>query len=70
LVVLTAGSGSLPGWSADQDALATLSTDSIHRVINGTDHAGMIEAGKGAAATTRAILDVVGSIRTALARAG
>jgi pimeloyl-ACP methyl ester carboxylesterase len=65
LVVLTAGSGSAVDWFADQDALATLSTDSIHRVINGTDHAGMIETGNGAAATTRAILDVVSSLRTA-----
>jgi pimeloyl-ACP methyl ester carboxylesterase len=70
LVVLTASIGNLPGWSEDQDALATLSTDSVHLVINGTDHAGMIEAGKGAAATTRAIGDVVGSIRAAPARAG
>jgi pimeloyl-ACP methyl ester carboxylesterase len=70
LVVLTASIGNLPGWSEDQDALATLSTDSVHLVVNGTDHAGMIKAGNGAAATTRAILDVVGSIRTALARAG
>lgn len=64
LVVLTAGNGSPADWFADQDALATLSTDSVHRVIDGTDHAGMIEAGKGSAATTRAILDVVSSIRT------
>ena len=65
LVVLTAGSGSPAGWSAKQDALATLSPDSVHRVVNGTDHAGMIANEKGAAATTRAILDVVSSIRTA-----
>jgi pimeloyl-ACP methyl ester carboxylesterase len=33
LVVLTAGSGSSADWSAKQDALATLSTNSVHRVI-------------------------------------
>ena len=65
LVVLTAGSGSSADWFADQDALATLSTDSVHRVIDGIDHAGMIEEGKGATATTRAILDTVSSLRTA-----
>ena len=67
LLVLTAGngSGSPPGWSADQDALATLSTDSVHRVVEGIDHAGMVAEEKGAAATTQAILDVVSSIRTA-----
>lgn len=65
LVVLTAGSGTRAGWSADQDALATLSTDSVHHVVKGTDHIGMIADEKGAAATTQAILDVVSSIRTA-----
>jgi pimeloyl-ACP methyl ester carboxylesterase len=33
LVVLTAGTGSAVDWSAKQEALATLSTDSAHRVI-------------------------------------
>lgn len=70
LVVLTAGSGSADGWLAKQDALATLSTDSVHRVIEGIDHASMIEDGNGAAATTRAILDVVSSIRTGRPLAG
>jgi hypothetical protein len=65
LVVLEAGSGSADGWSAQQEALAALSTNSVHRVIQGTDHASMIEEGSGAAATTQAILDVVSSIRTA-----
>jgi hypothetical protein len=63
LVVLTAGSGSAASWSAEQEALATLSTDSVHRVIKGIDHAGMILDEKGIAATTRAILAVVASIR-------
>jgi len=65
LVVLTAGSGSPAGWVEDQEALATLSTDNVHRVLDGIDHRGMIADEKGAAATTRAILDVVSSIRTA-----
>lgn len=65
VVVLTAGSGGAADWSAKQDALATLSTDSVHRVIEGTDHATLIEDGKGAAATTRAIFDVVSSVQSA-----
>ena len=65
LVVLTAGTGSDADWSAKQNALATLSTDSVHRVIEGTTHAALIADEKGAAATTRAILDVVSSVRTA-----
>ena len=70
LVVLTAGSGSDPTWFARQDALATLSTDSVHRVIEGIDHPGMVADLKGAAATTRAILDVVSSSRTGQPLAG
>ncbi|WP_205739579.1 alpha/beta fold hydrolase [Georgenia sp. SYP-B2076] len=65
LVVLTAGSGNAADWSTKQNALATLSTDSVHRVVNGVDHPGMIADGKGAAATTRAILDVVSSVQSA-----
>jgi pimeloyl-ACP methyl ester carboxylesterase len=65
LVVLTAGSGSPADWWAKQDALATLSTDTVHRVVEGVDHPAMVTDEKGAAAATRAILDVVSSIRTA-----
>jgi pimeloyl-ACP methyl ester carboxylesterase len=65
LVVLTAGRGSAAGWSAEQDALATLSTDSVHRVVRDVDHAGLVADEQGASATTRAVLDVVSSVRTA-----
>lgn len=65
LVVLTADIGSAPGWSAQQDALATLSTDSAHRVIDGATHASMISDENDSAATTQAILDVVSSVRNA-----
>jgi pimeloyl-ACP methyl ester carboxylesterase len=65
LVVLTAGVGHDADESAAQDALATLSTNSVHRVVDGVDHVGMVADDKGAAATTRAIVDVVSSIRTA-----
>jgi pimeloyl-ACP methyl ester carboxylesterase len=63
LAVLTAGTGAAPGWSAQQDALATLSTASSHQVVEGTCHGGLILDHVGAAATTRAILDVVSSVR-------
>ncbi|MDQ3880753.1 MAG: alpha/beta hydrolase, partial [Chloroflexota bacterium] len=59
-----AGSGSDAEWFAQQDALATLSTDSVHRVVEGVDHVGIVADDDGAAATARAILDVVSSIRT------
>lgn len=64
LVVLTAGVGGASDKLAKHDALARLSTNSLHRVIQGADHPGMIVDEKGAAATTRAILDVVSSVQT------
>ena len=50
LIVLTAGSGHDAAWSAAQNRMARLSTNSVHRVIAG--------------ATTQAILDVVSSVRS------
>jgi pimeloyl-ACP methyl ester carboxylesterase len=65
LVVLTAGSGHDAAWSAAQNHLATLSTNSVHRVIDGATHEALIADEKDAAATTQAILDVVSSVRNA-----
>jgi pimeloyl-ACP methyl ester carboxylesterase len=65
LVVLTAGRGSDAAWSAAQNHLATLSTNSVHRIIDGANHEALVADEDGAAATTRAILDVVSSVRTA-----
>ena len=42
LVVLTAGSGSDAAWSAAQNHLATLSTNSVHRVIDGATHESLV----------------------------
>jgi len=64
LVVLTAGSGSNADWSAAQDEMATLSTNSAHLVVQGATHASMISDEADAAATTQAILDVVSSARS------
>jgi hypothetical protein len=61
LVVLTAGSGSETGWSAKQNHLATLSTNSVHRVIDGATHEALIADEE--YATTQAILDAVSSVR-------
>jgi hypothetical protein len=41
-----------------------LSSNSVHRVIEGADHGGMITDATGAAATSRAVLDVATSLRT------
>jgi pimeloyl-ACP methyl ester carboxylesterase len=65
LVVLTAGSGSDAAWLAVQNDLATLSTNSVHRVIDGATHEALVADEQDAAATTQAILDVVSSVRSA-----
>jgi len=64
LVVLTAGSGTRAGWMEDQDQLATLSTNSAHRVIDGAVHMALLHKEQYAAQTTQAILDVISSIRS------
>jgi pimeloyl-ACP methyl ester carboxylesterase len=64
LIVLTAGSGHDAAWSAAQNRLATLSTNSVHRIIDGATHDDLIANQEDAAATTQAILDVVASVRS------
>jgi pimeloyl-ACP methyl ester carboxylesterase len=63
LVVLTAGVGTDATHDAAQNKLATLSTDTSHRVVTGASHAGLITDERYAKATTKAILDVVSSVR-------
>lgn len=64
LVVLTAGSGSSQGWLEQQDRLATLSGNVVHRIVPGASHASLLEHEQDAAAVSRAIHDVVTSLRT------
>jgi pimeloyl-ACP methyl ester carboxylesterase len=64
LIVLTAGSGHDAAWSAAQNRMATLSTNSVHRIIAGATHEDLITDEEDAAATTQAILDVVSSVRS------
>ena len=65
LVVLTAGSGNAPGWTDKQEALADLSTNSVHRTIDGATHVDLVADEHKAAATSQAIHDVVVSVRSA-----
>jgi thioesterase domain-containing protein len=65
LVVLSAGTGSHPGWAAQQKALATLSTDSVHRIVAGATHASLIDDHLHAAQSSRAIRDVVKAVQRA-----
>ena len=64
LLVLTAGSGHPAAWFTAQNHLATLSTNTAHRVIAGATHEALVGEKQYAAAATRAILDVVSSIRS------
>jgi pimeloyl-ACP methyl ester carboxylesterase len=63
LVVLTADERHDAAWVTKQDQLATLSTNSAHRIVAGATHPSLILEKKDAAVTTRAILDVVSAVR-------
>jgi pimeloyl-ACP methyl ester carboxylesterase len=70
LLVLTAGSGSAEDWFAKQDKLARLSTNSVHRVVDGATHEMLVADETPAAATTAAIREVVASVRMGAPLAG
>jgi hypothetical protein len=67
LVVVTAQKDAEGGWDAAQDHLAALSTNSAHRVVPDADHTMLTEHQATASQSTRAITDVVISVRTATA---
>ena len=71
LIVVTAEKGISRGWLPLQDRMTTLSTNSAHRFLPDTDHAGTIHDRVGGAASAQAILDVVAAVRsgTPLAKA-
>jgi hypothetical protein len=62
LAVVTAGE-SEPGWLKRQDDLATLSSDSIHRVVEGATHTSVLCERGDAQATGAAIEEVVAAVR-------
>ena len=64
-MVLTAGTGSDADLIANHVRLAAMSTNSVHRLIDGASHQELIGDEKDSAATSQAILDVVAAIRTA-----
>jgi pimeloyl-ACP methyl ester carboxylesterase len=64
LVVLTAGDGSDADLIAAHDRLATISTNSVHRVVEGADHDALIADRQHSTATVQAILDVIASVRS------
>jgi pimeloyl-ACP methyl ester carboxylesterase len=64
LLVLTAGSGSDAAWMVAQNQTATLSTNSVHHVVQGASHPDLLLVKADAAVTAQAILDVVSSVRS------
>ena len=65
LIVVTALEGQQAGWASAQDDLATLSTNSIHRIVPGATHDSLLADRADAAQSSRAIRDAVRAIRAA-----
>jgi pimeloyl-ACP methyl ester carboxylesterase len=63
LAVITADLGNQPGWRANQERLAALSTNSTHRIIAGSTHQSLIDDPADAAQSSGAIRNVVRAIR-------
>lgn len=63
LLVVTAARDAQNGWLPLQDELAALSTNSVHRVLRNATHESLIYDKRDAAASSRAIRDVVESVR-------
>jgi pimeloyl-ACP methyl ester carboxylesterase len=62
LFVLTAGEHPA-SWMAEQNELLTLSSNSAHQIVEGATHTDVVLEEEYAAATSRAVLAVVGSAR-------
>ncbi len=62
LAVITAGA-SEPSWLKLQDELATLSSNSIHRVVKGATHTSVLYERSDSQATSAAIDEVVAAVR-------
>ncbi len=62
LAVITAGTHE-PEWLDMQDKLATLSSDSIHRVVKGATHTSLLYERSDSQATSAAIVEVVAAVR-------
>jgi pimeloyl-ACP methyl ester carboxylesterase len=63
LYVLTAGRHPA-SWMTEQKKMLRLSTNSVHQIVAGATHTGVVLEEKYAAATTQAILAVVDSVRS------
>jgi pimeloyl-ACP methyl ester carboxylesterase len=64
LIVVTAGKDAQEGWLPLQDAMARLSTNSVHRILPDATHASLIEDQHDSAASVAAITHVVHAVRS------
>jgi pimeloyl-ACP methyl ester carboxylesterase len=63
LAVVTAPKQAQPGWLEHQEKLATLSPNSIHRVVKGATHESLLYEKRDSQATSAAIVEVVVAVR-------
>jgi hypothetical protein len=64
LIVVTAAKDAHAGWMPLQDEMLTLSTNSVHRVIQNATHTSLTEDKTESGISSQAILDVVDSVRS------
>jgi pimeloyl-ACP methyl ester carboxylesterase len=64
LIVLTADTGNDAKWQSAQEHMATLSTNSLHRVAHDTTHQSLLDDEADSAAASKAIHDVVVAVRS------
>src|SRR5829696_5663069 len=64
LVVVTADTGNAADWQAKQDHMATLSTNSSHRLAKDTTHESLLYDEVDSAQASQAISDVITAVRT------
>jgi pimeloyl-ACP methyl ester carboxylesterase len=63
LAVVSAPKQAEPGWLKLQDDLATLSPNSMHRLVEGATHTSLLYERSDAQATSAAIVEVVAAVR-------
>ena len=64
LAVVSAGAGASPSWQALQADLATLSSNSLHLVVEGATHGSLVINPDDAHVTSSAILQVLEAAQT------
>jgi len=63
LIVLTAGKDADRGWMPLHDAMTTLSSNTVHRVLPGATHLSLTESPRDAKAAAAAVAEVVDAVR-------